>query len=259
MSQDTADLDDLAAAVGASPTLDGIDQQLAVALYRALAEGRPVPVAVLAERSGIGESRVAATLAGWPGVFFDDDGRVIGFWGLTLSETAHGYAIGGRQLSTWCAWDTLFITPILDQLAEVSSSCPVTGRPVSLTVGPEACDESNPLRPSCPSCRRSSHGAMTSSPASAATSSSSPRPRRAGNGWTSTLGRFCSAWSTPSRSAAGSTSGAWERLSMPATPARRHPTRLAVSFGYSDHRRREHYARWSSRHRRDRAGRAGRQ
>ena len=58
-------------------------------------------------------------------------------WGLALSETAHGYATDGRQLYTWCAWDTLFITPILDQVAEVRSSCPVTGRPVSLTVGPE--------------------------------------------------------------------------------------------------------------------------
>lgn len=137
MSESRHDLDDLAAAIGSSPKLDPTDQHLAVSLYRTLAEGRPVPVAVLAERSGLGEDRVAMTLAGWPGVFCDDTGSVIGFWGLALGEMANGYATGGRQLYTWCAWDTLFITPILNQVAEVSSSCPVTGCPVSLTVGPE--------------------------------------------------------------------------------------------------------------------------
>lgn len=137
MSEYMVDLGDLAAAIGASPRLDRTEQDLAVSLYRALAQGRPVSVASLAQRSGLGESPVAATLAAWPGVYLDDVGSVVGFWGLALSETAHGYATGGRQLYTWCAWDTLFITPILDQVAEVSSSCPVTGRPVALTVGPE--------------------------------------------------------------------------------------------------------------------------
>lgn len=127
MSEYMVDLDDLAAAIGASPRLDRTEQDLSVSLYRALAEGRPVSVASLAQRCGRDESRVAATLAAWPGVFFDAAGSVVGFWGLALSETAHGYATGGRQLYTWCAWDTLFITPILDQVAEVRSSCPVTG------------------------------------------------------------------------------------------------------------------------------------
>lgn len=137
MSTHRVDLDDLAAAIGSSPRLDPTGQHLAVSLYRALAEGRPVSVTALAQHSGLGEATVSATLATWPGVFTDDVGSVVGFWGLALAETAHGYATGGRQLYTWCAWDTLFITPILQQLAEVSSFCPVTRTPVSLTVGPE--------------------------------------------------------------------------------------------------------------------------
>ncbi|MFN2505769.1 MAG: organomercurial lyase [Acidimicrobiales bacterium] len=51
---------------------------------------------------------------------------------------------GGHELSTWCAWDTLFITPILGRVAEVASSCPVTGRPVALTVGPEGVRRADP-------------------------------------------------------------------------------------------------------------------
>ena len=138
MSELKMDLDDLATALGgASPKLDRTDQRLALNLYRALAEGRPVSVPALAQRCRLGETRVAETLAAWPGVFFDEAGSVVGFWGLALSKMPHGYVIGGRQLYTWCAWDTLFIPPILDQVAEVSSSCPVSGRAVSLTVGPE--------------------------------------------------------------------------------------------------------------------------
>lgn len=138
MSELKTDLDDIANALGgASPKLDRTDQHLAVNLYRALAEGRPVSVPALAQGCGLGEARVAETLAAWPGVFFDETGSVVGVWGLALPEMPHGYAIGGRRLYTWCAWDTLFITPILDQVAEVSSSCPVSGRAVSLTVGPE--------------------------------------------------------------------------------------------------------------------------
>ncbi len=139
------DLDGLAAAVaGASPELDRVGQRLAVALYRALAEGAPVPAAALAERCGLGEPQVAETLGGWPGVFRDDAGDVIGFWGLALPEMAHGFTVGGRRLYAWCAWDALFITPILGQVAQVCSRCPVTGRPVSLVVGPDGVREAEP-------------------------------------------------------------------------------------------------------------------
>jgi alkylmercury lyase len=144
MTELTADLDDLAVAMASMPVLDDVDQRLAVGLYRALAEGRPVSVAALAERCGLERSRVADTLARWPGVFVDGTGSVVGFWGLALSEMAHGYVVGGRRLYTWCAWDALFITPILDQVAEVASQCPVTGRPVSLTVGPEGVRRAEP-------------------------------------------------------------------------------------------------------------------
>ena len=63
-------------------------------------------------------------LAVWPGVFLDEAQRVIGFWGLALPEMQHRYRVGERQLYTWCAWDTVFITPILNQVAEVESRCP---------------------------------------------------------------------------------------------------------------------------------------
>lgn len=119
------------------PKLDEDEQLLAVTLYRSLAEGRPVSLNNLAERSGLSAAQVGDALATWPGVFRDESQSVVGFWGLALPEMAHRYRVGGRQLYTWCAWDTLFITPILDQVAEVESRCPVTGGQVTLTVAPQ--------------------------------------------------------------------------------------------------------------------------
>src|SRR5439155_5379141 len=131
-------LDDLTdATVSAFSDLDDNGQRLAVTLYRMLAEGEPVPMAALAQRCSMPESQVADTLASWPGVFTDDQGDVVGFWGLAVVDMPYRYTVGGRQLFTWCAWDTLFITPIIGQVAEVASTCPVTGEEVSLTVGPE--------------------------------------------------------------------------------------------------------------------------
>jgi alkylmercury lyase len=44
--------------------------------------------------------------------------------------------VGGRELYTWCAWDTLLLPALLDQPAQVESNCPVTGRAVRFTVEP---------------------------------------------------------------------------------------------------------------------------
>ncbi len=41
------------------------------------------------------------------------------------------------SLFTWCALDTLIFPVWLERSAQVSSSCPVTGRPLHLIVTPE--------------------------------------------------------------------------------------------------------------------------
>jgi alkylmercury lyase len=130
-------VDELAAAlIEASPRLDPDGQRLAVTVYRTLAEGSPVAEPVLAERTGIAAAEVARILDAWPGVFRDGAGGIVGFWGLCLPETVHRLRAGGRDLHTWCAWDTLFLAPVLDRPLEVSSRCPDTGREISLTVAP---------------------------------------------------------------------------------------------------------------------------
>jgi alkylmercury lyase len=121
----------------ASRPMDAAGQRLAVALYRTLAEGKPVAAAELAGRTGRSVEEVTATLDGWPNVFYDRRHRVVAFWGLALPEMPHRLEVAGRVLHAWCAFDPLFIVPLLGEPARVASTCPVTGRPVSLTVGPD--------------------------------------------------------------------------------------------------------------------------
>jgi alkylmercury lyase len=80
--------------------------------------------------------RVAQLLDGWPKAFREGHGRVVAFGGLSLTKTTHRFEVGGRQLYTWCAWDTLFLPELLGRAARVISECPTSRKPVELTVTP---------------------------------------------------------------------------------------------------------------------------
>jgi alkylmercury lyase len=104
-----------------------------------------VGAARLAERVDWSEEQVSEELARWPGVYRDEAGRVIGYAGLTVVEMgAHRLHVDGRDLSTWCAYDTLFLPELLGATVRVTSRCPVTDRRISLTVGPESVGELEP-------------------------------------------------------------------------------------------------------------------
>lgn len=117
-----------------TPTLSDEQQRLALSVYRLLADGEPVDRARLATRTGLSPERVAELLGDLPGVYVDDRERVIGFWGLTIRPMAHWLLVDGRVLYAWCAWDTLFLPELIGKPAQVQSTCPTTGTPISLTV-----------------------------------------------------------------------------------------------------------------------------
>ena len=64
--------------------------------------------------------------------------------GLAVQETPHRFKVAGRQLFTWCAWDSLFIPELLGKKAEVESACPISGEIISLTVGPTGVENFSP-------------------------------------------------------------------------------------------------------------------
>ncbi len=65
---------------------------------------------------------------------------------LSLNPTRHKLHFNGRTLYAWCAIDTLFLAPVLQQETRVESSCPLTGRPIRLIVTPAEVRELDPPR-----------------------------------------------------------------------------------------------------------------
>ena len=135
---DHAEFEKVSAAILALfPPLSELEQRVALTLYRLLAESGPVSTEALARASRIAPAQLEGMLRGWPGVYRDDKGGIIGYGGLTIAETKHRLRLGDKTRYSWCAWDTLFIPPLLNTSAQVESICPATGQRVALTVHPD--------------------------------------------------------------------------------------------------------------------------
>lgn len=123
----------------ALPELSPEDQRAAVALYRKLAQGRPLGAGAAAGALEVSVDE-ARSLLERPSlkafVYADEQRRVVGFGGLATAPMHHRFTVNDRTLWTWCAWDSLFIPEILGETARVESSDPGTGEVVRLTVSP---------------------------------------------------------------------------------------------------------------------------
>ena len=114
------------------------EQQVALAIYRQLALGRPVSLEAVAAHAALSLQETGKIIAGWPGVYRDDAGAIIGFWGLTVSPMPHTLIINDQTLYGWCAWDTLFLPQLIGHPAVVTSRDPVSQTLISLTVTPDS-------------------------------------------------------------------------------------------------------------------------
>ena len=130
----------------ALPEFSPEEQRAAVTLYRELAKGDAVGSAQLGRALGV-PTDTARELLDRPSlqsfVYPDDEGRV-GFGGLATAPMQHRFAVDGRELWTWCAWDSLFIPEILGKTARVTSQDPETDEKVRLTVTTERVDSIEP-------------------------------------------------------------------------------------------------------------------
>jgi alkylmercury lyase len=144
----TIDLRDLADALSSAfPQLDATDQRIAIAMYRLLGRGLPASTEEIAVATDVTPVEVEKRLGAWPAVFRDGEGRVIGFWGLTISEMPpHELEAGGVKLWAWCAWDTLFLPARLGAVLQIRSVCPVTNETVALRVAPDHVESVAPDR-----------------------------------------------------------------------------------------------------------------
>jgi len=145
MSIQPIDLDTTAAAIGdAFLPLSADEQRLAGEIYRALLAGEAPTVDDLASRLHFDPHGVHTTLSEWPGVYVDKHQRIHGFWGLSRAEMPHRITVNGHTVYAWCAFDPLFIPPVVGETGAVESTCPVTGETIRLTVGPDGIRDLSP-------------------------------------------------------------------------------------------------------------------
>ena len=67
----------------------------------------------------------------------DETGNVVGILGLSQKKHSHRFQVNEHILSTWCAWDTLFLPALLKHSAKVESFCPTTKSKIVLTLSPD--------------------------------------------------------------------------------------------------------------------------
>lgn len=129
------------------PSFSLQERRVAIALYRELAKGQPVDGAQLARalRISSANSRVLLQRDSIKCLTHSDaEGRILGFGGLAAAPMHHRFEVDGHELSTWCAWDSLFIPEILGRTARVVSADPESGEEVRLVVSPELIERVEP-------------------------------------------------------------------------------------------------------------------
>ncbi len=100
-----------------------------------LRDPRPIEPSDLAVAAGMPDDVVRATVAslahgGW--LDLDDDGRIVGSAGLSLSTGPHALKLGDAEFRTWCAYDALGISAALGANAIVQTTCGRCGRTIEL-------------------------------------------------------------------------------------------------------------------------------
>ncbi len=120
-----------------SEQLRGAQEELCRPILHQVTRGKPVATATLQALLEVNQDELEQRLAKLPpDVEFDRAGNIVGL-GVTLVPTSHRFQIRGKVLYTWCAFDTVLFPPSLHVEAQVQSTCPVTGQPISFVATPE--------------------------------------------------------------------------------------------------------------------------
>jgi alkylmercury lyase len=125
-------------AIGLPPDWGDNYNKLVATLFTEIAKGKPIlpdTADVLIVAAGVDLEEGREFLAGVSER--DANGDIVGAVGLTQNNYPHQFEVEGVNLATWCAWDTLFIAPVLKKVANVVSSAPGSNTPVELEIGPD--------------------------------------------------------------------------------------------------------------------------
>lgn len=111
-------------------------EDLCLQIMRHVTRGKPVAQAALQASLQITQDELEQRLAQLPDTEFDQSGNIVG-WGVTLVPTPHHFQLRGQPLFTWCAFDTVMFPPSLHTDAQVQSTCPITGHPITFVATSE--------------------------------------------------------------------------------------------------------------------------
>jgi alkylmercury lyase len=127
------------------PRFQAAEARLLIHLWRLVAEGLPVsPEQVEQLASSLQVPLEAASSFVSKVSERDRQGNLVGIVGLSQESHAHRFEVNGHTLTTWCAWDSLFLPVVLKQTAKVESPCPTTKTRIRLTITPDSVPEIQP-------------------------------------------------------------------------------------------------------------------
>ncbi|MDT7531460.1 organomercurial lyase [Sphingopyxis sp. SE2] len=128
------------------PTVPAEDQRTGILLLHELAKGQPIGIAQLAELLGTGSVAAEAFVrdCALSPFVLEEDGRIHGFWGLSVRPTHHRVRIKGRKLWVWCAVDTLLYPELFGETVEIETRDPETHQMNRLTVSPTRIEAAEP-------------------------------------------------------------------------------------------------------------------
>ena len=144
-SENIAEIAKALRAVGIPPQLDADQSRLLIQGWRRLTDGSPLTPGQIEQIFSANQipfddgnafiNRVSER---------DGEGSVVGIFGLSQLKHPHQLEVKGHKLSTWCAWDTLFLPVFLKQTATIRSYCPATKEKIRLTITPEKIEQVAP-------------------------------------------------------------------------------------------------------------------
>lgn len=116
--------------------LECMQNELCLPILHQVVRGKPLTMAALGASLQMSQDELEHRLAKLPDTEFDQQGAIVG-WGVTMISTRHRFQIRQQSLFTWCAFDTVLFPPALGATAQVQSTCPVTGQPITFVATPE--------------------------------------------------------------------------------------------------------------------------
>jgi alkylmercury lyase len=120
---------------GIPPELSAEQSRLLIKCWQLVAKGEPVSPGQLKETLSELQMHPEVAHSFLKQVSeFDEDGNLVGIAGLSQKKHSHRFEVNGHILSTWCAWDTLFLPALLKRSAKVESFCPATKSKILLTL-----------------------------------------------------------------------------------------------------------------------------